>query len=261
MTNRIKALFDRKREGILSVFYTAGFPALNSTVGIAENLEKAGVDLIEIGIPFSDPVADGPVIQQSNGVALLNGMTVSMLIEQVRELRGKVKLPVILMGYLNPLLQYGFEKFCRDAAAAGADGMIIPDMPLDVYDREYKSSVEACGMKIIFLVSPTTPEDRINRIDRASDGFIYAVSASSITGARGGFSEAQEVYFKRLRDMKMKNPFLIGFGISDHATFIGACKFGSGAIVGSAFISMLGEAADLESGTAKFIRGLRGTAQ
>lgn len=253
-------LFERKTTGVLSVFYTAGFPLLEDTTRIAESLEHAGADLIEIGIPFSDPVADGPVIQQSNTTALQNGMTVSILIDQVRDLRSKVTLPVILMGYFNPLMQYGFDKFCVDAAAAGVDGMIIPDLPIDVYERECKSFVEASGMKMIFLISPATAEERIRRIDKVTDGFIYAVSASSTTGAKGNFSEAQEVYFKRLRDMKLKNSFLIGFGISDHGTFSKACQYGSGAIVGSAFISMIGSSPDLQGDTIKFVQGLRQTA-
>lgn len=258
MSNRINDLFERKRESILSVYYTAGFPSLNNTMAIAKNLEEAGVDMIEIGIPFSDPVADGPIIQDSNRTALGNGMTVLQLLDQVRKIRTTVKLPIILMGYLNPVLQYGFESFCKDAAQAGADGLILPDMPLDEYEYQYKSSLDSSGLRHTFLISPATSQDRIRMIDEATNGFIYAVSASSTTGVKGKFSAEQEVYFNRLVAMKLKNPFLIGFGISDRQTFMDACTFGAGAIVGSAFISMLKDSHDLKNDTLDFISNLRG---
>ncbi|CAN5379947.1 tryptophan synthase subunit alpha [soil metagenome] len=246
-TNRIIELFSKKQKNILSVFYTAGFPNLEDTVSVALQLEKAGADLIEIGIPFSDPIADGPVIQASNKVALDNGMTVKKLLEQVREIRKSASLPIILMGYLNPVFQYGLEKFCKEAADSGVDGLILPDMPMDEYLREYKQVVEQSGLCNTFLISPTTSEERIRMIDDATTGFIYAVSASSITGARQGFSSDQEAYFAKLKNLKLKNPFLIGFGISTNETFAKACEYGAGAIVGSAFITALDSGEDIES--------------
>lgn len=243
--NRINKLFTTKKGNILSVYYTAGFPKLDDTVIIAKALEDAGADLIEIGIPFSDPVADGPVIQESNKIALDNGMTLKLLLEQVAKLRKHVKLPLILMGYLNPVLQYGVAQFCKDAAAAGVDGVILPDLPLFEYETEYKPLFAQHGLRNIFLISPTTTEDRIRKIDDASDCFIYAVSASSTTGAKDGFSADQEDYFRRLQNMKLKNPFLIGFGISTPETFHKASEYSAGAIVGSAFILMLKQAKDL----------------
>jgi tryptophan synthase alpha chain len=257
MKNRITELFTKKKKDILSIFYTAGFPALDSTMEIAQCLQEAGADLIEIGIPFSDPIADGPVIQESNKMALDNGMTVKKLLEQVKEIRQGVTLPVILMGYLNPVMQYGVERFCNDAAGAGVDGLILPDMPMEVYLSEYKSIVESHGLRNTFLISPTTAPDRIRKIDEETDGFIYAVSASSTTGAKHDFSADQETYFKKLQAMELKNPFLVGFGISNHATFSKACEYGSGAIVGSAFIKTLNSSRDLRKDIGSFVKTLR----
>jgi tryptophan synthase alpha chain len=258
--NRIQKVFSEKKSGILNVFYTAGFPNLNDTVTIAKQLENAGADIIEIGIPFSDPIADGPVIQESNKIALDNGMTVKKLLEQVKEIRTTVKVPIILMGYLNPVMQYGIEEFCEDAATAGVDGMILPDMPMDEYQTEYKSIFESHGLSNTFLISPTTSEKRIRQIDDATNGFIYAVSASSTTGAKSGFGTEQVDYFKKLKSLKLKNPFLIGFGISSHETFAKANEYSSGAIVGSAFISLLKESKDFKSDIGKFVQGLRNPA-
>jgi tryptophan synthase alpha chain len=255
--NRIKKLFNSRKTGILSVFYTAGFPTLEHTVTIAGALEKAGADIIEIGIPFSDPVADGPTIQESNKVALENGMNVKLLLDQVKAIRKTVKIPIILMGYLNPVMQYGIERFVKDAAAAGVDGLILPDMPMDEYQVEYKALFDSVGMSNTFLISPTTSEDRIRKIDAVTDGFIYAVSASSTTGAKGEFTTDQLDYFKRLKGMELKNPFLIGFGISNGKAFTTASAYGAGAIVGSAFINLLRNSTHLEQDITEFVKELK----
>jgi tryptophan synthase alpha chain len=255
--NRITRLFETGRKQILSVFYTAGYPGLNDTVQIALALNRAGADIIEIGIPFSDPVADGPTIQASNKVALDNGMNLRLLLEQVKEIRKASEVPIILMGYLNPVMQYGIEKFAADAAAAGVDGLILPDMPMDEYEEQYKDVFEQHGLCNTFLISPTTGEKRIRRIDSLTNGFIYAVSASSTTGAKGSFEEEQVSYFERLKGMKLKNPFLIGFGISNHETFLTACTFGAGAIVGSAFITLLGKSQNFDESIRSFVSSLK----
>lgn len=258
--NRLEKLFRERKENILTVYFTAGFPKLNDTVLIASELEKAGVDMIEIGIPFSDPVADGPTIQASNKVALENGMTLKLLLEQVKEIRKEVSVPIILMGYLNPIIQFGFQNFCRNANANGVDGLILPDLPLDEFDQEYSVHIEKNNLSPIFLIAPTTSEVRIRKIDSRSNGFVYAVSSSSTTGARNNFTEDQIQYFKRLGSMQLKNPFLIGFGISSHQTFYEASKFSTGAIVGSAFIDVLGKSDDLKRDISVFVNRIRPTA-
>lgn len=257
MKNRIKQLFANNRKGILSMYYTAGFPSLNDTSRIAESLANSGADIIEIGIPYSDPVADGPTIQASNTVALKNGMRLSLLIDQVKEIRKKVEVPIILMGYINPVLQYGIEKFAKDAAAAGVDGVILPDMPMDEYIEQYKALFDSLNLSNTFLISPTTSEDRIRKIDSVTDGFIYAVSASSITGAKGKFEKPQIDYFEKIQKMKLKNPYLIGFGISNHDTFSIASKYGAGAIVGSAFVDLLKNSKDLDTDISAFTKSLK----
>ena len=257
MKNRITDLLARKSENLLSMYYTAGFPTLHDTGSIARALAEAGADIIEIGIPYSDPVADGPTIQASNTVALKNGMRLSMLIDQVKELRPHVDVPIILMGYINPVLQYGIEKFAKDAADAGVDGVILPDMPMDEFLENYKSLFESFGLSNTFLISPTTSEERIRKIDSVTDGFIYAVSASSITGAKGEFSSGQVEYFKRLQQMKLKNPCLIGFGISNHQTFETVSRFAAGAIVGSAFVDLLKNSKDMNTDIRNFVKSLK----
>ena len=256
--NRIHKLFQGQPKNVLSIFYTAGYPKLDDTATIARSLEKAGADIIEIGIPFSDPVADGPTIQASNKIALDNGMSVKLLLQQVKEIRKDVKIPIILMGYLNPVLQYGIEKFVEESAANGVDGLILPDMPMDVYQHEYKDLFEKAGLTNTFLISPTTSEDRIKRIDALTSGFIYAVSASATTGAKVGFADEQISYFKRLSSYGLKNPFLIGFGISNKETFSTASSYCAGAIVGSAFINLLKESKSLESDISAFVKSVKG---
>jgi tryptophan synthase alpha chain len=258
MNSRIKKLFANRKNNILSVFYTAGFPQLGDTVPVGKYLEAAGADLIEIGIPFSDPIADGPVIQESNKVALDNGMSVKKLLEQIVELRKTVNLPILLMGYVNPVLQYGFDNFCRDASQAGIDGLILPDLPLDEYLTDFKTSAEKYDLHMTFLISPTTSEERIRRIDESTQGFMYVVSSSSTTGARGTLTSDQEMYFEKLKSMKLRNPFLIGFGISDHDTFHTACQYGSGAIIGSAFITLLKSSRDLPKDIDGFVKNIKG---
>ena len=257
MQNRITELFNKKKQGILNVYYTAGYPSINDTVTIAQALQKAGADLIEIGIPFSDPVADGPTIQASNKVALDGGMTLHLLLEQIKEIRKTVTLPIILMGYLNPVIQYGVEKFARDISALGVDGVILPDLPLHEFEEQYKELFNSLNLCNTFLISPTTSEVRIRQIDDATEGFIYAVSASSITGAKGEFSAEQIAYFERLKKMNLKNPFLIGFGISNQSTFNKAAQHSAGAIVGSAFINLLSESKDIPADIEKFVKSIK----
>ena len=258
MKNRITELFSKKKNNLLNVYFTAGYPRLNDTITIAKALEQGGADLIEIGIPFSDPVADGPTIQASNKVAIDNGMNVPLLLEQVRTIRKDVKIPIILMGYLNPVMQYGIEKFVKDASAAGVDGLILPDMPIHVYDEECKALFHEYNICNTFLISPTTSEERIRKIDSSTHGFIYAVSSSSITGAKGEFTQEQMGYFERLKSLKLNNPFMIGFGISNNTSFKKAADYSAGAIVGSAFITLLGQAKDLNEEIQEFVKSLKG---
>jgi tryptophan synthase alpha chain len=258
MKNRIIELFQTKKQNLLSVYYTAGFPNLKDTIAIAIALEKAGADIIEIGVPFSDPIADGPVIQESNNIALQNGMTVKLLLEQVAEIRRVVELPIILMGYLNPIMQFGMEAFCRAASKAGVDGLILPDMPMIEFENSYRTIFEVNNLCNTFLISPTTSEARIRKIDAATNGFIYAVSSSSTTGAKGIFADEQINYFAKLANLTLKNPFLIGFGISNPTTFSQACQYSSGAIVGSAFVSLMKNSKNIAEDTDQFVKKIKG---
>lgn len=252
----LSELFKTKKSNILSVYYTAGFPALEDTCVIAKSLEDAGADIIEIGIPFSDPIADGPVIQESNNIALANGMTVRKLLTQVAEIRKEVSIPIILMGYINPVLQYGMERFCKEASEAGVSGLILPDMPMDEYQKMFKSLFDRYGLSNTFLISPTTSEARIRKIDAATTAFIYAVSSSSTTGAKSEFTDMQQSYFSRLKSMNLNNPFLIGFGISNNTTFARASEYAAGAIVGSAFITMLKSSKNLKADINSFVKSI-----
>ena len=251
--NRIEKLFQTKSSRVLNVYFTAGYPKLDDTVSILKALETSGADLIEIGIPFSDPVADGPTIQASNDVALNNGMTLKLLMEQLKNVRQEVSVPIVLMGYINPIVQYGIERFCEDCAECGVDGLILPDLPMHEYLEVYKPVFEKNGLLNTFLITPQTSEARIREIDNNTSGFIYMVSSASTTGAKTGISEDQEAYFKRVNEMGLKNPRLIGFGISNKETFDKACENANGAIIGSAFIKVLGQEGDMESNIKTFI--------
>ena len=254
--NRIDQALQEK-QNILNVYFTAGYPELGDTIRIAKSLEKAGADMLEIGIPFSDPVADGPTIQASSQKALENGMTVQLLFEQLRDLRKEVSIPVLLMGYVNPIIQYGLERFCEACAEVGVDGVIIPDLPMQEYLESYQEKFREKGIHNIFLISPNTTEERIRQIDEYSGGFIYVVSSSSITGAKNGIQEGQEIYYQRIKAMGLEHPQLIGFGISDSETFRMACKYAHGAIIGSAFIGQLSENATQDE-IKEFIQRIKG---
>lgn len=236
--NRIQQKLQEDKK-ILSIYFTAGYPNLHDTVTIIKNLENSGVDLIEIGLPFSDPLADGPTIQASSTQALKNGMTTAVLFDQLKDIRNSVKIPLIIMGYFNPMLQYGVEDFCKKCQEIGIDGLIIPDLPVDVYNDNYKSIFESYGLINIFLITPQTFEERIRFIDSISKGFIYMVSSASVTGSQSGFGDEQTHYFKRIANMSLNNPQIVGFGIHNNATFLQATTFAKGAIIGSAFIKHL----------------------
>ena len=238
--NRIKEKLQEDKK-LLSIYFTSGYPEINDTVEIIKSLEKNGVDFIEIGLPFSDPLADGPTIQESSTIALKSGMTTNKLFEQLKDIRSEVSIPLIIMGYFNPILQFGVEKFCAKCEEVGIDGLIIPDLPVDVYNDNYKAIFDKHGLKNIFLITPQTSEERIRFIDEVSDGFIYMVSTASVTGSTKGFGEETKAYFKRIADMKLSNPQVVGFGISDEDTFNDATKFAKGAIIGSAFIKHLNQ--------------------
>lgn len=236
--NRIhKKLRDNKK--LLSIYFTSGYPNLEDTTTIIQNLEHNGVDMIEVGLPFSDPLADGPTIQASSTQALHNGMTTEVLFDQLKDIRKTVSIPLIIMGYFNPILQYGVEAFCKKCQDIGIDGLIIPDLPVDVYHEEYQSIFEDYGLINVFLITPQTSDERIRYIDSISNGFIYMVSSASTTGAQSGFGEVQTQYFKRIADMQLNNPQIVGFGISNNDTFTQATTYAKGAIIGSAFIKHL----------------------
>ena len=237
--NRIDGVFSKKKKEVLNIYFTAGYPKINDTLRIAHALEEAGVDIIEIGIPYSDPIADGPTIQDSSQKALDAGMSLKLLMRQLQDLRKYVKIPVILMGYINPVLQYGFTKFCQDCKEVGIDGIILPDLPMQEYAEMYQETFEEYGIYNIFLITPQTSEKRVLQINEASKGFIYMVSSASITGAKQEVSQAQIDYFERIQKMNLSVQRLIGFGISNKETFDNACQYASGAIIGSAFINQL----------------------
>lgn len=255
--NRITHLFQTKPNGILSVYFTAGFPSLNDTTGILRALQAGGIDMAEVGIPFSDPMADGPVIQDAATRALRNGMSLRLLFEQLEGIRSEIHIPLILMGYLNPIMQFGFEAFCRRCTEVGVDGMIIPDLPFADYMADYKATADRYGLKMIMLITPETSEERVRLIDAHTDGFIYMVSSAATTGAQRSFDEQKQAYFRRIGAMQLRNPRLVGFGISNHATLEAANAHSSGAIIGSKFIQLLDESQTAEEA----VRGLKETLQ
>jgi len=244
-----------ENQKILSLYFTAGYPELNDTVSILQELEKSGVDLVEIGLPFSDPLADGPTIQESSTKAIANGMTTKLLFEQLKNVRETVKIPLIIMGYFNPMLQFGIENFCQKCAEVGIDGLIIPDLPLAVYEEYYKELFEKYNLKNIFLITPQTSEERILKIDSLSDSFIYMVSSASVTGGQSAFGERERDYFSRISSLELKNLQIIGFGIKDKETFSQATEFQKGAIIGSAFVKFLG--INPISEIKNFVKGIR----
>lgn len=239
--NRINQLFSQKQKDILSIYFCAGFPTLEGTVDTIKALAKKGVSMIEIGIPFSDPMADGPVIQHAATCALNNGMTLKLLFSQLKNIRPEVQIPLVLMGYLNPIMQYGFENFCRTCQQTGIDGVIIPDLPFKDYMEEYRPIALKYDVKVIMLITPETSEERIRSIDEHTDGFIYMVSSAAITGAQKDFNTQKQEYFQRIADMNLRNPRMIGFGISNKQTFEAASAHAAGAIIGSKFVTLLDE--------------------
>lgn len=254
--NRLGQLFSQKKK-ILNIYVTAGFPTLHDTVTIVKELEKNGVDLVELGMPYSDPLADGPVIQHSSAVALTNGMKLSLLFEQVREIRKISSIPLVLMGYFNQLMRYGVDEFLQEAADSGIDGLIIPDLPVEEYIKNYKNKMEKLGLNFVFLISPQTELSRIRLLDEASSGFLYVVSSASTTGKNLEVQQAEQEYFERIQNMKLKNPLLIGFGISNKESYDKACRYASGAIIGSAFIKALEQSSDIRKNISQFIQSIR----
>jgi len=254
--SRIKSLFQKKADKVLNVYCTAGYPEFNSTIEVLKSLQKNSADIIELGMPYSDPLADGPVIQQSSSIALANGMTIKKLFEQLKDFRKEISVPVVLMGYMNPVLQYGFEKFCADAGAVGIDGLILPDLPEHEFETEYGDIIKKHGLDFIFLVTPETSEGRIRKLDELSSGFLYAVSSSSTTGSNKNMADVKS-YLQKLKGLNLKNPVLVGFGIKDRSTFETACVNANGAIIGTAYIKALAEPGNVADITRKFLETIR----
>lgn len=256
--NRITALFKEKSQKILNIYFTAGYPNINDTYKVLSTLQNANVDIVEIGMPYSDPVADGETIQVSNQIALNNGMSVKLLFQQLEGMRQKgINMPIVLMGYFNPVYQYGVEEFCKKCQEIGIDGLILPDLPVDEYHENYKAIFDKYGILNIFLITPQTSPERIKLIDSISEGFIYMVSSASVTGSVTGVSADMLAYFDRINAMNLRNPRLIGFGIKDKETFNQACNYASGAIIGSQFVRIIGEADNLEQDIKGYINSIR----
>lgn len=254
--NRINKLFNEKKQNILAVYFSAGHPNLNDTTQIIQALDESGADIVEVGMPFSDPVADGPVIQASSLAALKNGMSIKLLFEHLKDIRQHTQIPIVLMGYINPVLQYGVEDFCKKCAEVGVDGLILPDLPPEIYMEEYKHLFDRYEIANILLVTPQSSNDRIKQLDSWSTGFLYVVSSSSTTGAKTGMQDYQIEYFKRLNGLKLQTPKLIGFGISDRKGFKRACEYANGAIIGSAFINALNKEGKSPEKISGFIQGI-----
>lgn len=252
--SRISELFARKNNRVLNVYCTAGYPYAGSTVAVVKALQEYGADLVEIGMPYSDPLADGPVIQQSNATALANGMTMELLFEQLKSATD-IHVPLVLMGYMNPVLQYGFERFCRAAKEAGVDGLILPDLPPYEFEQEYRAVLDKIGLDFIFLVTPETPDARVQYLDSLSSGFLYAVSSSSTTGKDKPMASVKN-YVARLKSLNLKNPLLVGFGVKDKASFDAVCEEANGAIIGSAYIRALQQGDAVEEQTRAFLESI-----
>jgi tryptophan synthase alpha chain len=250
--NRLEELFQHKKNNVLNVYCTAGFPQFDSTLKVMKALQDNGVDRIELGMPYSDPLADGPTIQASGSKALQNGMTIEKLFAQLQDCRKEIYIPIILMGYMNPVLQYGFERFCQHAAAIPIDGLILPDLPEHEFESEYADIIHRYGLDFIFLITPETSEERIKKLDALSTGFLYAVSSSSTTGNKKDFNEVEK-YLQRLQNMQLKNPVQVGFGVKDKQSFQLACKYANGAIIGTAYIKAIEDASDVEHSTKEFL--------
>ena len=254
--NRINKLFEEKKNNILSIYFTAGYPNLNDTTDIIKTLDECGVDLIEIGMPFSDPIADGPVIQDSSNVAIDNGMNLNLLFDQLEDIRKITDIPIILMGYVNPVYQFGYDNFIKNILKCDLDGLILPDLPLDDYENKFKSVFDKENLSFISLITPNTSEDRIKKIDANSNGFVYMVSSSSTTGKKSSFDNKQIDYFQKIRSLSLKNPTVIGFGISDKESFTQACKYSNGAIIGSKFIQSLSKS-NIKESIRSFVYSIR----
>lgn len=260
--SRLKEILKKKKGQVLNIYCTAGYPQLNSTMEVMKALQHHGADIIELGMPYSDPLADGPVIQHSSSIALANGMTIAKLFEQLKDFRnpplgdGGISVPVILMGYMNPVLQYGFEKFCADASAAGIDGLILPDLPEYEFETEYGAIIKKNGLDLIFLVTPETSEERVRKLDSLSSGFLYAVSSSSTTGNNTKAIDTTQ-YLQKLRSLQLKNPVLVGFGISNKQSFDAVCQWAGGAIIGSAYIKALENNPDVNAATKSFLSSIK----
>jgi len=255
--SNLELVFKEKSKRILNVYCTAGYPSLDSTMKVMESLQKNGADIIELGMPYSDPLADGEVIQVSSIKALANGMNIAVLFDQIKDMRKSISIPVILMGYMNPILQYGFENFCKKAKAVGVDGLILPDLPLFEFEQSYGKIITENNLDFIFLVTPETPVDRIKKLDSLSNGFLYAVSSSATTGKDKDFNVVAQ-YLQKLQAMQLKNPILVGFGIKDKATFDAATVHTQGAIIGSAYIQQLTKGGDIETTTSQFLNSVLG---
>ena len=255
--SNLDLVFKEKSKRILNVYCTAGYPSLDSTMKVMTSLQKNGADIIELGMPYSDPLADGEVIQVSSIKALANGMNIAVLFDQIKDMRKSISIPVILMGYMNPILQYGFENFCKKAKEVGVDGLILPDLPLFEFEQSYGKIITENNLDFIFLVTPETPVDRIKKLDSLSNGFLYAVSSSATTGKDKDFNVVAQ-YLQKLQAMQLKNPILVGFGIKDKATFDAATLHTQGAIIGSAYIQQLTKGGDIETTTSQFLNSVLG---